>query len=718
MAGEVIPRIVGRYALYGEIGSGGMATVRFGRLLGTVGFSRQVAVKCLHPQYAKDAEFRAMFMDEARLAARIAHPNVVPTLDVVAADGELFLVMEYVAGESLARLRRTAQDRGEPVPIRVAVALVINVLLGLHAAHEARGEGGDPLSIVHRDVSPSNVLVGADGVARLLDFGVARAAVRLETTQEGRIKGKLAYMAPEQLGGAEVGRTADVYAASVVLWELLTGRRLFGASDAPAAVVERMLGGPVEPPSRYRREVSPAIDAVTRRGLERDPSRRFSTAGEMAVALELASAGEIASASEIARWVQRLASGSLASRAQEVVRWESLPLVLHRGPSAEEAPRSPWRRVAPLPDPKLAPVPLPLASSPTSPTPDNDNPIRTPHAFSADVRGSLASILEPRTNPRRVLRAPSRSRLAWSGAGVLFLASVWLNVRGGQDWLAGVFGGRSPSATAGSGIVTDVDACPDGMVTIPGQRFLMGDDSGFPDERPAHVVTLSRYCIDVHEVTVADYERCVAQGSCTAPSIVNQGMTLSDHEHAVLDSACTARGGDSKNHPINCVDWSSANAYCRSRGSRLPTEAEWEFSARGPDGRKFAWGNDEPALGRLNACGKECAEWGRHMQLELGAMYPGNDGWAKTAPVGSFAGDRSRFGVEDTAGNVAEWVADRFGPYASSAQVNPLGPNLGSERVVRGGAWSSRFGSWVRATFRDRAIPEARSHSIGFRCAR
>src|SRR5262245_3092434 len=181
-----VERVVGRYALYGEIASGGMATVHFERLLGPVGFSRTVAIKRLHPQFAKDPEFVSMFLDEARLAARIRHPNVVATLDVVATKGELFLVMEYVQGESLSRLARAVMARGENLPPRIVASIMCGVLHGLHAAHEARDQRGEPLGIVHRDVSPQNVLVGIDGTARVVDFGVAKASGRHQSTRKGK----------------------------------------------------------------------------------------------------------------------------------------------------------------------------------------------------------------------------------------------------------------------------------------------------------------------------------------------------------------------------------------------------------------------------------------------------------------------------------------------------------------------------------------------------
>ncbi|MGH7294995.1 MAG: serine/threonine-protein kinase, partial [Polyangiaceae bacterium] len=226
-----------------------MATVHLGRLLGPAGFARTVAIKQLHAQFATDPEFVSMFLDEARLAARIRSPHVVPIVDIVADGGELLLVMDYVQGESLVRLLRSVLQARELVPLDIAVAVIAGALHGLHAAHEATDEQGNPLGIVHRDVSPQNILVGTDGLARLLDFGVAKAAGRIQTTREGQIKGKIAYMAPEQLRSEPVTRRTDVYAAAVVLWETLTCRRLFRA-DNEGAIVTSILQSEIEPPSR------------------------------------------------------------------------------------------------------------------------------------------------------------------------------------------------------------------------------------------------------------------------------------------------------------------------------------------------------------------------------------------------------------------------------------------------------------------------------------
>jgi serine/threonine-protein kinase len=317
---KVQERVIGRYALYGEIASGGMATVHFGRMVGAVGFSRTVAIKCLHSQFAKDADFVSMFLDEARLAARIQHPNVVQTLDVVSLEGELFIVMEYVKGEALARLSRAARKSGELVPPRVAATILSGLLHGLHAAHEACDEHGRPLGIVHRDVSPQNVLVGTDGVARVLDFGVAKAAGRLSSTREGQLKGKFAYMAPEQIRGGEVDRRTDIYAAAIILWEVLTGRRMISGENE-AIVLSRALEGQRTKPSELNANLSKALDVVTMRGLEMDPARRYSTAREMATALERAVG--LASQREVSEWVERVAGDVLAERAVRIKEIES-----------------------------------------------------------------------------------------------------------------------------------------------------------------------------------------------------------------------------------------------------------------------------------------------------------------------------------------------------------------------------------------------------------
>ena len=328
------PRAFGRYLLFSEIAVGGMATVHLGRLIGPVGFSRTVAIKRLHPQFAKDPEFVGMFLDEARVAARIQHPNVVGSLDVIAEEHEVLLVMDYIQGETLSRLLRlSAKDNATPYPA-VIVRVLVDALYGLHAAHIATSENGEPLNIVHRDVSPQNILVGVDGVARVLDFGVALAAMRSQTTSQGQVKGKLAYMAPEQLQGTAVDRRADIFAAGVVLWEALAMRRLFQTDDL-GELVRRLMSAQIPPPSRFNPEVSPELDRVVLRALNRDPSQRYHSARAFAAALEASI--DAAPPSAVGEWVNRSAAESLAQRAKllaeiEVTSAHALPPKSSVGP--------------------------------------------------------------------------------------------------------------------------------------------------------------------------------------------------------------------------------------------------------------------------------------------------------------------------------------------------------------------------------------------------
>jgi eukaryotic-like serine/threonine-protein kinase len=330
---------VGRYVIGESFASGGMGAIHLGRIRGAGGFARTVAVKRLFPGFANDAGFRAMLLDEARLVSRIRHPNVVPTLDVWEEENDLYVVMEYVHGVSLSHLIRRP-DAG-PVPVGIALGILECVLSGLHAAHEARSEDGTPLGMVHRDVSPQNILVGADGVVRLIDFGIAKAATGLQVTDPGVIKGKTGYMAPEQLVGQRVSRQADIFAASAVLWEALTNRVLLD-EHGEEALSRRVTTSEDIPPSRYRDGVTAALDAIVLRGLAFRPGDRFPTAEAMAVAIRKQEVP--APAVEIAQWVQAAASDELELSEERVRLFEQAP------PDASSSVRSLPRAAPSTPD--------------------------------------------------------------------------------------------------------------------------------------------------------------------------------------------------------------------------------------------------------------------------------------------------------------------------------------------------------------------------------
>jgi serine/threonine-protein kinase len=298
--------------IHERIASGGAAAVHFGRWCGPGGFARTVAIKRLLPTLAADRKLVTMLIDEARLLARIHHPNVGSIIDVIAHERELLLVMEYIDGETFSRLILAAREGGAPIPPAIVSAIVCGVLQGLHAAHVATDEHGSPLCLVHRDVSPQNVMVGVDGIARLVDFGIAKATGRIESTREGQVKGKLRYMPPEQLRGAPLDGRTDVYAAGVMLWEALTGYSLFQAATDEATIEKIFITTP-DAPSRVAPGVPRAVDEIALRALAKNPAERFASAREMAVALE--EAIPMASVSEVGAWVARAASEALSVRA-------------------------------------------------------------------------------------------------------------------------------------------------------------------------------------------------------------------------------------------------------------------------------------------------------------------------------------------------------------------------------------------------------------------
>jgi eukaryotic-like serine/threonine-protein kinase len=308
-----LPPVIGSYQPLLELASGGMATVYAVRLVGARGFERIVVMKRVHPHLLGNREFREMFLDEARISSLVRHSNIVHVLDVIEESGELFLIMEYVESVSLAQLIKTLDGAQLPPPI--VSRIVCDVLAGLHAAHEAVDLRGQPMNIVHRDVSPQNIIVGADGTSRLIDFGIAKAASRLTPTTTGMLKGKFGYMAPEQIRQHKLDRRVDVFAAGVVLHEALVSARLFAGGDEADALLS-VLVRDVPPPSSLVLGLPLGVDAVVARALARDRDERFSTATEFAAALEQACPP--ASAREVATLLGEVCADALDDRRRKL----------------------------------------------------------------------------------------------------------------------------------------------------------------------------------------------------------------------------------------------------------------------------------------------------------------------------------------------------------------------------------------------------------------
>ncbi len=306
-----LPRL-GRYELLVRIGKGGMASVYLARVRGAVGLRALHAIKVLHPSFSREKELVDMLLDEARIASRLDHPNVVRVTDAGTDTERAYVVMEYVDGPALDRLLR--RSPGVRPPERI-VPIAVDALRGLHAAHELSDEGGRPLELVHRDVTPGNVIVGTDGIGRITDFGIAKARARLTKTREGVVKGKAGYIAPEVLLGKPIDRRADVFSMGVLLWNALTGETLFETEDL-ASTLRALLEREVPPPSLIGLAPPPIFDAPIMMALARDPDDRHESALEMAEALEDAMLvyGRGADPDAIGAWVREVFAEQLETR--------------------------------------------------------------------------------------------------------------------------------------------------------------------------------------------------------------------------------------------------------------------------------------------------------------------------------------------------------------------------------------------------------------------
>ncbi len=430
--GEIQPgQTVGRYEFLVPIAQGGMAAVWAARLKGTRGFSKTVAVKTMLPSISDDPQFEQMFLDEAQICSRIRHPNVVEILDLGEQDDVLYLVMEWVDGEPLSSLRRVAA-KAQGIPLPIAVKIIADACAGLHAAHQLKNEGGDLIGLVHRDISPQNILITYSGMVKIVDFGVAKAAGRTaEETSAGQIKGKPPYMSPEQALGSPIDRRTDIFALGIILYQLTTGKHPFRGESDIVTLQNIVSDRPIIAPRAYNKEYPKPLETVVMKALDRDPDKRFQTCAEFEAALDRVFPPTVprVRTEDVGKFV----SGLLGDRGEErrAALREAIRLADERAQGADEVAPAKLRPLAELArqsvsggtplSQQTAAIVVPPSAEPSSPVSGRPT-LASEHSIAT---GPLSGPLTPYGTQTPSTPPPARSRGAvWLVAGLLVAGAL------------------------------------------------------------------------------------------------------------------------------------------------------------------------------------------------------------------------------------------------------------------------------------------------------
>ncbi len=633
------------------LGQGGMGSVWVADHLA---LETEVAVKFILPEMLASGKGDPLerFRQEAKAAAKVKSPHVVQMFDQgVMGESTPYIVMELLHGESLGeRLKRDGR-----LPAAEVVEVVQQTARALGAAHE-RG-------IVHRDIKPDNIFLVQSGGAvfcKVLDFGIAKRtdqSVEDSKTATGLVVGSPQYVNPERLQGKPTDHYADLWALSVVAYQALTGKRPFDG-DTLTALCLQICAGIHDPPSAVDSTCHAALDAWFRKALAPHAHERFASAVE------------------------------LAARFEEAARGQRLPEDGHTTAAPLPSPAAPYGAALP---PAATEHGVPAVTAASGAVPVMGSPT---------LAGASNTVGAPVLAPRPGMRIELLAGLAVVAAG-LTAAAVYLAI-GGDDETAAVASGEgdvptAPSAsTAGATAATGASAAvpataavaapaPGGMVSIAAGRYWIGCDEQvntgcFDDEKPGRSVELTAFAIMRHEVTMEAYDLCVAEGKCPAAGTARD---------------CTWQQAGKERHPINCVSWDAAQAFCQSKGWRLPTELEWEAAARGESRKAFPWGDELPSCGRA-------------------IVADGSPGCGAGGPaaVRSRPADRSWANAFDLGGNVREWTASDYQAYPGGT----VEPGTAG-KVNRGGSWVMRPEKVLRAHTRGVDPPTESQPDLGFRCA-
>ncbi len=691
----------GKYRLEALIGRGGFGVVYRARHLI---WDQLVAIKVLTKLTNVGEETRdevlGFFVREGRLLSALSSrtTGIVQARDIGTLVTETglwmpYMVLEWLDGEPLGRILKRERFAGGATRSAEEVFQIFDgVARALAVAHAH--------NVAHRDIKPPNIVVVGRSLApgvviKLLDFGIAKVMQAhsnesLEMTGSQQSMFTPYYGAPEQfnrgLGGS--GPWSDVFAMALVIVEVMIGRRVL-SGQSYSELSTMCLDPETRPtPRAFGAEVDDAVEAVFARALAIRPEDRFSNMGEFWLALvdaleidgypplSLEVVADVSGISSTLDW----ANASVSQPRPE----DSLGSLRALDSQAHE-----------------------LGISRTGP----------PSASSS----------------RPVTEEPPKRRVAmFFGAGAMVCGAglAYLNFAGddrdgavkASDVLEDEGSGEGSGEGMGEVAVEPPAPCPEGMVKIEGSSFFMGtDDVDVPVlalARPAHKVEVADFCLDRTEVTVAAFRAFSEVGESKrafTDSFWPQGSADKrewQRQREALSPLCNGVEPERDEHPVNCVTWSQADEHCRLAGKRLPSEAEWEYAARGRDGRIFPWGDEPPTAERVNGCGIECSAWQEEAGLDVTPrLYEGDDGYFGTSPVGAFPKGATEAGLVDIIGNVFEWTADAYRPYDDESEADP------SRRVIRGGAFNSFQPEHANPALRYPMAAEAHSHGIGFRCA-
>jgi serine/threonine protein kinase len=695
--------ISGRYKIEALLGQGGMSAVYKAT---DPNLRRTVAIKLIHQHLSSDPEFVRRFEQEAAAVAQLRHQNIIQVFDFNHDESVYYMVLEFLPGETLQEQLRRLNNANQQLPLPEAVRIMATTCDAVAYAHEH--------GMIHRDLKPANLMINPKGQPILMDFGVAKMLGSSQHTATGAIIGTAKYMSPEQARGDRPDERTDIYSLGVILYEMVTGVTPF-EGESTVAILMKHVTEELPDIRTLKADVPQPLVDIIQKALAKDRNARFQTAGEMAAALRAINQSPVAAA--------------VPSPDQTI---------MDDGQTMLEAPSPVPSPVTTIDSPPpAAPVPLPdtpqqkggfplwiagvggvvlllivgaigavalfafgsggdqgeaggVAQAPetattqaeVAPTATNspEPPSPTPEPAPTDTPEPPAPTPEPETSDTL---AVTPDEPADTGAASDALPSAEPTNEPDPPTPTPDEVQELPSPTPEPTDAPAQQAPPPGMAFVPAGFFLMGSSTGLPDEQPEHPVLLDGFFMDTTEVTNARYRECVEAGACSAAKSADAFTYVGYRDDPAFD-----------NYPVITVDWDQAAAYCNFRNKRLPTEAEWEYAASGPDNLTFPWGNSFNV--NLSAAGSDDLQ-----------------------SVGSFPGNASTFGILDLAGNANEWVQDHAveGFYSTSPASNPVATGGGSTRIFRGGSFAnpdSAFYTTSRRYSQDRTFSDV---DVGFRCA-